>query len=78
MENSKRKIKKGLSISHLCRYTLQVSKECYFVKTEMKRTVRVGTFTNKQIYFSMEAEAQFKEEKYYGNGSTAQSYSDER
>lgn len=44
----------------------------------MKRTVRVGTFTNKQIYFSMEAEAQFKEEKYYGNGSTAQSYSDER
>ena len=32
----------------------------------------------KQIYFSMEAEAQFKEEKYYGNGSTAQSYSDER
>ena len=32
----------------------------------------------KQIYFSMDAEAQFKEEKYYGNGSTAQSYSDER
>lgn len=40
-------IKKGLSIFHLCRYTMQVSKECYFVKTEMKRTVRVGTFTNK-------------------------------
>ena len=32
----------------------------------------------KQIYFSMDAEAQFKEEKHYGNGSTAQSYSDER
>ena len=27
--------------------TMQVSKECYFVKSEMKRTVRVGTFTNK-------------------------------
>lgn len=42
-----KKSKKGLSIIHLCRYTMQVSKECYFVKTEMKRTVRVGTFTNK-------------------------------
>ena len=57
---------------------MQVSKECYFVKAEMKRTVRVGISQIKQIYFSMDAEAQFKEEKYYGNGSTAQSYSDER
>jgi hypothetical protein len=48
------------------------------VKAEMKRTVRVGISQIKQIYFSMDAEAQFKEEKYYGNGSTAQSYSDER
>ena len=44
----------------------------------MKRTVRVEISQIKQIYFSMDAEAQFKEEKYYGNGSTAQSYSDER